>query len=33
MFQMPQGSDASWTQILYAKCTKWDRFTKPKFGN
>lgn len=29
---MPQGSDASWTQKLYTKCTKWDRFSKPKFG-
>lgn len=29
---MPQGSDASWTQKLYTKCIKWDRFSKPKFG-
>ncbi|XP_050522189.1 unconventional myosin-Va isoform X2 [Daktulosphaira vitifoliae] len=30
--RMPQGSDASWTQKLYTKCTKWDRFSKPKFA-
>lgn len=29
---MPQGSDASWVGKLYSKCTKWDRFSKPKFG-
>ncbi|XP_050443210.1 unconventional myosin-Va isoform X2 [Adelges cooleyi] len=30
--RMPQGSDISWTQKLYTKCTKWDRFSKPKFA-
>ncbi|XP_060874388.1 unconventional myosin-Va isoform X3 [Metopolophium dirhodum] len=30
--RMPQGSDASWTQKLYTKCIKWDRFSKPKFA-
>ncbi|KAF0746073.1 unconventional myosin-Va, partial [Aphis craccivora] len=30
--RMPQGSDISWTQKLYTKCNKWDKFLQPKYA-
>lgn len=32
VMQMPKGSDSSWAEKLYAKCTKWKHFDKPRFG-
>ncbi|BES97844.1 MYSc [Nesidiocoris tenuis] len=31
--RMPKGSDNSWAEKLYLKCTKWTHFSKPRFGN
>uniref|UniRef100_A0A0K8SQI6 Unconventional myosin-Va n=2 Tax=Lygus hesperus TaxID=30085 RepID=A0A0K8SQI6_LYGHE len=31
--RMPKGSDSSWAEKLYSKCSKWSHFTKPRFGN
>ncbi|XP_050306397.1 unconventional myosin-Va [Anthonomus grandis grandis] len=30
--RMPKGSDASWTEKLYLKCTKYSHFAKSRFG-
>ncbi|XP_066588224.1 unconventional myosin-Va isoform X2 [Prorops nasuta] len=30
--RMPKGSDSSWAEKLYAKCTKSKHFEKPRFG-
>lgn len=30
---MPKGTDGSWTEKLYAKCSKYSHFGKAKFGN
>lgn len=30
--QMPRGSDASWTEKLYSKCSKYSHFGKSRFG-
>ena len=30
--QMPKGTDSSWVEKLYSKCTKWKHFSKPRFG-
>lgn len=29
---MPKGSDGSWAEKLYAKCSKSKHFEKPRFG-
>lgn len=29
---MPKGTDLSWTEKLYSKCSKYKHFAKPKFG-
>ncbi|XP_025829097.1 unconventional myosin-Va [Agrilus planipennis] len=31
--RMPKGSDGSWTEKLYSKCSKYKHFSKPRFGN
>ncbi|RZF37289.1 hypothetical protein LSTR_LSTR005621 [Laodelphax striatellus] len=31
--RMPKGSDSSWAEKLYSKCTKWGHFAKPRFGS
>ncbi|XP_072396790.1 unconventional myosin-Va isoform X1 [Diabrotica undecimpunctata] len=30
--KMPRGSDASWTEKLYTKCSKYPHFAKARFG-
>lgn len=30
---MPKGTDDTWCEKLYAKCSKWNHFEKPRFGN
>jgi myosin heavy subunit len=30
--QMPKGTDSSWVEKLYNKCTKWKHFSKARFG-
>ncbi|ENN78188.1 hypothetical protein YQE_05340, partial [Dendroctonus ponderosae] len=30
--KMPRGSDASWTEKLYSKCSKYSHFGKSRFG-
>ncbi|KAL1140391.1 hypothetical protein AAG570_000323 [Ranatra chinensis] len=30
--RMPKGSDSSWADKLYSKCTKYSHFVKPRFG-
>ncbi|XP_065199527.1 unconventional myosin-Va isoform X2 [Planococcus citri] len=30
--RMPKGTDDSWADKLYGKCTKWNHFAKPRFG-
>lgn len=30
---MPKGSDASWTEKLYSKCSKYPHFSKGRFGS
>ncbi|XP_044738776.1 unconventional myosin-Va isoform X2 [Chrysoperla carnea] len=30
--RMPKGSDSSWTEKLYSKCSKYQHFKKPRFG-
>nr|CAD7595944.1 unnamed protein product [Timema genevievae] len=30
--RMPKGTDSSWAEKLYSKCTKWKHFAKPRFG-
>jgi myosin-5 len=29
---MPKGTDSSWVEKLYSKCTKWKHFSRPRFG-
>ncbi|KAK7077772.1 Unconventional myosin-Va, partial [Halocaridina rubra] len=31
--RMPKGSDHSWVEKLYAKCKKWEHFSKPRLSN
>ncbi|XP_046984873.1 unconventional myosin-Va [Schistocerca americana] len=31
--RMPKGTDASWTEKLYNKCSSFNHFAKPRFGN
>lgn len=30
--RVPKGKDSSWAEKLYAQCTKWKHFSKPRFG-
>ncbi|XP_024080468.1 unconventional myosin-Va [Cimex lectularius] len=30
--RMPKGTDNSWAEKLFAKCSKWNHFAKPRFG-
>nr|CAD7573118.1 unnamed protein product [Timema californicum] len=30
--RMPKGTDSSWVEKLYSKCTKWKHFAKARFG-
>ncbi|XP_021923468.1 unconventional myosin-Va [Zootermopsis nevadensis] len=30
--RMPKGTDSSWVEKLYSKCTKWKHFSRPRFG-
>ncbi|XP_063217828.1 unconventional myosin-Va isoform X2 [Bacillus rossius redtenbacheri] len=30
--RMPNGSDTTWTEKLYSKCSKWTHFARPRFG-
>ncbi|XP_075219084.1 dilute class unconventional myosin isoform X2 [Lycorma delicatula] len=30
--RMPKGSDNTWAEKLYSKCSKWQHFAKPRFG-
>lgn len=30
--QMPKGTDETWCEKLYAKCSKSNHFEKPRFG-
>lgn len=30
--QMPKGTDDTWGEKLYAKCSKSNHFAKPRFG-
>jgi myosin-5 len=29
---MPKGTDSSWVEKLYSKCTRWKHFSRPRFG-
>lgn len=30
--KMPRGTDSSWTEKLYGKCSRYPHFSKPRFG-
>jgi len=30
--RMPKGTDSSWVEKLYSKCTRWKHFSRPRFG-
>ncbi|XP_067003336.2 unconventional myosin-Va [Anabrus simplex] len=31
--RMPKGSDSTWVEKLYNKCSNWKHFARPRFGN